>query len=160
MRFKSLKLGDINAPLLSPEIEAVRYLGFWATPNGNMQAVMQLVMDRTLRAKETIQGHPLEPKQSVEIFAAKAVGNFRYLATTPWKRRDLDRLDRYWRQGYKTVWKLNESVADQPWTTPKNMGGMGYTTTLTIIAHTLHAHVDRCMKTKDVAHCIMENDFR
>jgi hypothetical protein len=40
------------------------------------------------------------------------------------------------------------------------MGGMGYTTTLAIIAHTLHVHVDRCMKTKDVAHCIMENDLQ
>jgi hypothetical protein len=40
------------------------------------------------------------------------------------------------------------------------MDGMGYTTTLAIIAHTLHAHVDRCMKTKDVAHCIMENDLQ
>ncbi len=31
------------------------------------------------------------------------VGNFRYLTVvTPWSRRDLDRLDRYWRQGYKT----------------------------------------------------------
>jgi hypothetical protein len=97
---------------------------FWVTPNGNMQAAMQLVMDRTLRAKETIQGHPLGPKQAVEVFVTKAVGNFRYLATVPWKWRDLDRLDRYWRQGYKTVWKLNESVADQPWTTPKNMGGI------------------------------------
>jgi hypothetical protein len=72
----------------------------------------------------------------------------------------LDRLDPYWRQGYKTVWKLNESVADQPWTTPKNMGGMGYTTTLAIIAHTLHVHVDRCMQTKDVVYCIMENDLQ
>ena len=80
---------------ITPETEVVRYLGFWATPNGNMQDVMQLVMDRTLRAKETIQGHPLGPKQVVEIFSAKAVGNFRYLATAPWKRRDLDRLDRY-----------------------------------------------------------------
>jgi hypothetical protein len=51
-----------NIPLdITPETEAVRYLGFWATPNGNMQAAMQLVMDRTLRAKETIQGHPLGP---------------------------------------------------------------------------------------------------
>jgi hypothetical protein len=128
---------------ITPETETVRYLGFWTTPNGNMQTAMQLVMDRTLRVKETIQGHPLGPKQTVEIFATKAVGNFRYLATAPWKRRDLDRLDRYWRQGYKTVWKLNESVADQPWTTSKNMGGMGYTTTLPIIAHTLNTHVDR-----------------
>ena len=69
-----------DVPLdITPETEVVRYLGFWATPNGNMQTAMQLVMDRTLRAKETIQGHPLGPKQAVEIFAAKAVGNFRYL---------------------------------------------------------------------------------
>jgi hypothetical protein len=58
------------------------------------------------------------------------------------------------------VWKLNESVADQPWTTLKNMDGMGYTTTLAIIAHTLYDHVDRCMQTKDVAYCIMENDLQ
>jgi hypothetical protein len=56
---------------ITPETEAVRYLGFWATPNENIQAAMQLVMDRTLRAKETIQDNPLEPKQAVEIFAAK-----------------------------------------------------------------------------------------
>ncbi len=48
-----------NTPLdITPETEAVHYLGFWATSNGNMQTAMQLVMDRTLRAKETIQGHP------------------------------------------------------------------------------------------------------
>jgi hypothetical protein len=40
------------------------------------------------------------------------------------------------------------------------MGGMGYTTAIAIIAHTLYAHVDRCMNTKDVAHCIMENDLQ
>jgi hypothetical protein len=58
---------------ITPETEVVLYLGFWVTPNGNMQAAMQLVMDRTLRDKETIQGHPLGPKQSVEIFVAKSV---------------------------------------------------------------------------------------
>ena len=74
-----------NIPLdITPETEAVCYLGFWATPNGNMHAAMQLVMDRTLRDKETIQGNPLGPKQAVEIFVPKAVGNFRYLATAPW----------------------------------------------------------------------------
>ncbi len=51
-------------------------------------------------------------------------------------------------------------LVDQPWTTPKNMGGMGYTTTLTIMVHTLYAHLDRCMNTKDVDHCIMENDLQ
>ncbi len=54
----------------------MRYLGFWATPNGNMQVAMQLVMDRTLRAKETIQGYPLGPKQAVEIFTTKAVNSW------------------------------------------------------------------------------------
>jgi hypothetical protein len=127
---------------ITPETEEVCYLGFWSTPNGNMQTDMQLVMDRTLRVKETIQGHPWGPKQEVEIFTTKAVGNFRYLTTAPWKRRDLNRLDRYWRQGYNTTWKLNESVADQPWTTPKNMDGMGYTTTLVIIAHTTDMWID------------------
>jgi hypothetical protein len=73
-----------NIPLdVTPETESVCYLGFWATPNGNMRAAMDLVVERTLRAKETIQGHPLGPRQEVEVFVAKTVGNFRYLVTTP-----------------------------------------------------------------------------
>ena len=68
-------------------------------------------------------------------------------------------MDRYCRQGYKTVWTLNESIANQSWTTPQNMGGMGYTTTLAILAHTPHTHVDRCMRTKNVAYHIMDNDL-
>ncbi len=39
---------------VTPETEAVRCLGFWATSNGNMKAAMDLVMERTLRAKETL----------------------------------------------------------------------------------------------------------
>ena len=89
---------------IAPETESVRYLGFWATPNGNMQAVKDLVYERTLKAKVTIQDHPLDPKQATAMFLAKAVGNFRYLATvTPWRQRELERLDRYWRQGFKTA---------------------------------------------------------
>jgi hypothetical protein len=126
-----------NEPLtITPEPEAVRYLVFWFTPNGNMKSAMDLVFERTIKSKETIQGHPLDPKQAIEVFVAKTVGNFRYLATAPWKRRNLGRLDRLWRQGYKTAWKLNESTVNHPWTSPKNMGGMGYTTTLAVIAHT------------------------
>ena len=40
------------------------------------------------------------------------------------------------------------------------MGGMGYTTTLAVIAHTLHVHVDRCMQTEDVACQIMKNNLQ
>jgi hypothetical protein len=73
-----------NIPLdVTPETETVSYLGFWATANGNMKATMDLVVERTLRSKETIQGHPLGPRQEVEVFAAKTVGNFRYLVTVP-----------------------------------------------------------------------------
>ena len=82
--------------LIVPESEPVRYLGFWATPNGNMQAAKDLVYERTLTTKETIRDHPLDPKQVIEIFSAKAIGSFRYLAVvTTWSRRDLNRLDRY-----------------------------------------------------------------
>jgi hypothetical protein len=94
---------DQSLPIAS-ESESVRYFGFWATPNGNMQAAKDLVYDRTLRAKEAIQGHPSDPKQAMEMFSAKAVGNFRYLAAvTPWRQKELERLDRYWRQGFKTA---------------------------------------------------------
>jgi hypothetical protein len=82
---------------IAPESESVRYLGFWATPNGNMQSAKDLVYDRTSRVKESIQGHPLDFKQTMTTYSAEAVGYFRYLtAITPWKRRELDRLDRYW----------------------------------------------------------------
>ena len=81
---------------IAPESESVRYLGFWATPNGNMQAAKDLVYDRTRQAKESIQGHPLDPKQAMAMFSAKAVRNFRYLAAvTPWRQRELNRLDQY-----------------------------------------------------------------
>ena len=36
---------------------------------------------------------------------------------------------------------------------------MGYTTTLDILPHTLHVHVDRCTRTKDVSNHIMTNDL-
>jgi hypothetical protein len=39
------------------------------------------------------------------------------------------------------------------------MAGMGYTTTLTVLSHSLHAHIERCMKTEDVARQMMKNDL-
>ena len=59
--------------LIVPESEPVRYLGFWVTPNGNMKASKDLVYERTLTAKETIRGNPLDPKQAVATFTAKAI---------------------------------------------------------------------------------------
>ncbi len=94
-RTDTVKVTYKNEPLtITSESEVVRYLGFWTTPNGNMQSSMDLVFERTLKTKETIQGHPLDPKEAIEVFVVKGVGNFRYLATESWKRRVLDRLDR------------------------------------------------------------------
>jgi hypothetical protein len=58
-----------------------------------------------LKEKETIQDHPLDPKQVIEVFTAKTVGNFRYLVTEPWNGHlhypnDIDR-------------SLNETVTDK-----------------------------------------------
>jgi hypothetical protein len=39
------------------------------------------------------------------------------------------------------------------------MAGMGYASTLAILSHALHAHVERCMKTEDVAYQMMKNDL-
>jgi hypothetical protein len=95
-RTDPVKVTYKDKPLtITPESEAVRYLGFWSTPNGNMKSAMDLVFERTLKVKETIQDHPLHPKQGIEVFAAKAV-NFRYLTTSPRRRRGVDRLDRLW----------------------------------------------------------------
>jgi hypothetical protein len=55
------------------------------------------------------------------------------LDTSPWlqhgdREKWTDWINTGLRQGLKTVW-FNEITADHPWTTPKNMTGMGYTTT-------------------------------
>jgi hypothetical protein len=62
---------DIQVNTTTPESEDVRYLGFWTTPNGNMKSGMDLVFERTLKAKETIQGHPLDPKQSIGLYGER-----------------------------------------------------------------------------------------
>jgi hypothetical protein len=39
------------------------------------------------------------------------------------------------------------------------MTGMGYTTTLVVLSHVLHAYIERSMKTKDVTHQMLRNDL-
>ncbi len=36
---------------------------------------------------------------------------------------------------------------------------MGYTTTLVVLSHALHAHIERYMKTEDVSRQMMKNDL-
>ena len=48
----------------TPETESVRYLGFWVTPNGDIQTSQDLVFDRALKFKETIKSQPINPNMS------------------------------------------------------------------------------------------------
>ena len=40
----------------------------------------------------------------------------------------------------------------------KNMTGMGYTTTLDVLSHSLHTYIEHCMKTENVEYQMMRND--
>jgi hypothetical protein len=54
-RTDAVKVTYKNEPLtVTTESEAVRYLGFWSTPNGNMKSALDLVFERILKAKETM----------------------------------------------------------------------------------------------------------
>jgi hypothetical protein len=39
------------------------------------------------------------------------------------------------------------------------MAGMGYASTLAILSHAFHTHIERCMKTEDVVCQMMKNDL-
>ncbi len=67
---EELKYHGESLPI-APESESVRYLGFWATPNGNMQAAKDLVYDRTLRGKETSKGTRWTPNRQWRRFQLK-----------------------------------------------------------------------------------------
>ena len=80
----------------------------------------------------------------------------RQFRTTPWDP------DRRWR----SLWqKLSETFDtwrqyhgwSATWTDRTDIGDRG--TTLAILGHTLHTHVDRYMRTKDVAYHIMDSDL-
>jgi hypothetical protein len=55
------------------EGETVRYLGFCATPNGNMKDSINRVFQKTKEATEIIQGHHLEHKEALQIFISKSI---------------------------------------------------------------------------------------
>ena len=92
-----------NLVRTTEENEAVRYLGFYVTANGNMVESIQRVFQKTQEATEIIQGHRLEHKEALGIFVSKAVGTFRFLSPLiPWTKKDLTKLSQKWVQAYKT----------------------------------------------------------
>ena len=69
------------------EDETCRYLGFWATPNGDFKQTKKLVFQRTKEAMEMIQHHPYTPELATQMFISKGVGSFRYSAAVVRGRR-------------------------------------------------------------------------
>ena len=65
------------------EHEPCRYLGFWATANGDMKSMKKKVITRIKQAIEVVRGHPLLPDLALEIFKSMAIGVFCVRHTHP-----------------------------------------------------------------------------
>ena len=133
------------------EDETCRYLGFWATPNGDFKQTKKLVFQRTKEAMEMIQHHPYTPELATQMFISKGVGSFRYsAAVVPWTESELMKLQDKWIQGFRVAWHLKEFTAKAPFVLPAECGGLELITPKVILAQTLTSHIQRCLLHKDV----------
>ena len=133
------------------EHETCRYLGFWATPNGDFKQTKKLVFQRTEEAMEMIQHHPYTPELATQMFISKGVGSFRYsAAVVPWTESELMKLQDKWIQGFRVAWHLKEFTAKPPFVLPAECGGLELITPKVILAQTLTSHIQRCLLHKDV----------
>jgi len=145
-----------NQVRTTKEGETVRYLGFYATPNGNMQDSVNRVFQRTKEATEIIEGHHLVHEEALQIFISKAIGTFRFLSPLiPWTEADLNKLSQKWTQAYKTAWRLPFSTASLPFVGPTDEGLLQNPTPIPILGQTLHAHIARCTKQDDTTCAIL-----
>jgi hypothetical protein len=145
-----------NQVRTTKEGETVRYLGFYATPNGNMQDSVNRVFQKTKEATEIIEGHHLEHEEALQIFISKAIGTFRFLSPLiPWTEANLNKLSQKWTQAYKTAWRLPLSTASLPFVGPTDEGLLQNPTPIPILGQTLHAHIARCTKQDDTTCAIL-----
>ena len=136
----------------APATEPVRYLGFYATANGDLQATKKRVLERGRVAKESIRQHPLEPEEAVDTFVSEGVGIFRYSAALcRWTEKELMQLQRVWVQAYKLAWHLPEQTANAIFTFPQDCAGLQYPTPLGVLAQELQSHLQRSLMHEDVA---------
>ena len=143
---------------MAADTDPIRYLGFWATANGDYQEAKDRVMQRTREAVELIRHHPFTPEMATDIFQAKGVGLFRYSAPfVDWTEEELEELLRMWSQGYKLAWHLNCRTATAPFTFPAECGGLGLHTPVGVLTNALMGHVERTMLHDDVTRDCMLN---
>jgi hypothetical protein len=65
----------------------------WATANGDMNRMKNVIFQKTEHAVEMLEGHPLPPDVAIEFFKSKALGMFRYSAPfVPWTEKELEQL--------------------------------------------------------------------
>ena len=134
-----------------PEHEPVRYLGFWATANGDFRHTKEIVRQRTREAVELIRHHPHSPGMAIQIFKSKGIGIFRYSAAmVDWTGAELQELQDLWTMAYRLAWRLPEFTPKVQFSLPKAQAGFEYPTPLGIMAETLSAHVQRGLMHEDV----------
>ena len=131
--------------------EPIRYLGFWATADGDFAETKRRVIEKTKQAIDRIQHHPLTPELAWEVFVSQGVGAFRYsAAVVDWNDAELEELERLWVQGYKAAWHLNLQTASVPFTLPTAGGGLGLPVPVGILTAALVGHVQRATMHEDV----------
>jgi len=131
---------------------ACRYMGYWATGNGNMKATKLVVRQKIITARDLIKCHPLTPELATKLFTSKGIGVFRFLAALiAWSEKELNDVERLCVQAYKNAWHLPRSTASALFIFPKTHAGKE----MTVLTQELLLHAERCMRHEDVSKKIM-----
>jgi len=144
-----------RVPVL-PEDKPCRYLGFYATANGDFKETKNRILQRTKELVESIRHHPFTPEIATEIFISQAVGLFRYSAAiVDWSQQELQDLRVQWARGYRTAWHLKDQVTPAPFLLATEFGCMNLPTPKEVIAAAIGAHVERALLHDDATRTCM-----
>ena len=140
--------------LLDPTASC-RYLGYWATANGDMTATKERVRSKTKEALEVLTHHPLEADVARELFQCTAISVFRFSAAqVPWTQQELDELLSLWTRAYKRAEGLPGGTATDIYVLSKEWGGKCFSTPTNIIAQELCNNIKRCLEHADTIRSI------
>jgi len=91
--------------------DACRYLGYWATGNGDMRATNAVFRQKIIAARDLIQCHPLTREPATELFTGKGMGVFHFSpALIAWCESKLNDVKRLCVQANKNAWHLPQST--------------------------------------------------
>jgi hypothetical protein len=135
--------------------ESCRHLGFWATPNGNMEVTKHRVLAKAKEVPGLLTHHPLETKIAKDLFQSMAVSVFRFSAAqVRWSQAEIDQLQSLWLQAYKRAEYLANGTANDVFIFPNQWGGEQLSTPVNIMALELCNNIRRCLMHDDVAKSI------